>query len=164
MGSVKNFSFTHPIDMDFLTPWAPTLYGNNLLPCAIISDLVANDKWPLFQRPDEKPWSVAAVSVKVESAGPAKASILKSVLVIWQLKMTQKSTVAVLDIKGVSLKRDLQDSPLRPDPIVKRQCMIEESVPGGLDFSGLQVREFNLISEDQIAGAVMKVCYHAVEE
>ena len=96
--------------------------------------------------------------------GPAKASILKSVLAIWQLKMTQKSTVTVLDIKGVSSKRDLQDSPLRPNPIVKQQCMIEESVPGGLDFSGLQVREFNLVSEDQIAGAVMKVCYHEVEE
>ena len=76
--------------MDFSTPWAPTLYGNNLLPCAIVADLVASNEQPLFQRPDERPLLVAVISAKVGSAVPAKAAILKSVLVIWQLKMTQE--------------------------------------------------------------------------
>ena len=76
--------------MDFSTPWAPTLYGNNLLPCAIVADLVANDERPSFRRPDEKPWSVAAISAEVGSAGPAKAAILESVLAIWRLKMMQE--------------------------------------------------------------------------
>ena len=91
-GSVKNFTSTYLIfiDMDFSTPWAPTLYGNNLLPCAIVADLVANDERPSFRRPDEKPWSVAAISAEMGSAGPAKATILESVLAIWRLKMTQE--------------------------------------------------------------------------
>ena len=76
--------------MDFSTPWALTLYGNNLLPCAIVADLVANDERPSFRRPDEKPWSVAAISAEMGSAGPAKAAILESVLAIWRLKMTQE--------------------------------------------------------------------------
>lgn len=78
-------------------------------------------------------------------------------------KQTRRGTVAVLDIKGVSSKGDLQHSPSRPDPIVKRQHVIEASVPGGLDFSGVQVREFDLVSEDQIAGTVMKVSCQEVQ-
>ena len=35
--------------------------------------------------------------------------------------------------------------------------MIEGLVPGGLDFSGLQVKEFDLVSEDQIVGVTAKV-------
>ena len=72
-------------------------------------------------------------------------------------KWTRRGTVTVSDVEGVSLKRDLQDSPSRPDPVAKRQRVIEGLVPGGLDFSGLQVKEFDLVSEDQIAGVTAKV-------
>ena len=77
------------------------------------------------------------------------------------LKRTRKGMVPVPEVEGASSKRDLQDSPLRPDPVAKRQWVIEASVPGGLDFSGLQVREFDLVSKDQIAGATTKV--HCLE-
>ena len=79
-------------------------------------------------------------------------------------KRTRRGTVAVSDVEGVSLKRDLQDSLSRPDPVAKRQRVIEASVPGGLDFSGLQVREFDLVSEDQIVGAGTKVRCQEIQE
>ena len=72
-------------------------------------------------------------------------------------KRTRRGTVPVPEVEGASSKRDLQDSPSRPDPVAKRQRVIEGLVPGGLDFSGLQVKEFDLVSEDQIAGAMTKV-------
>ena len=72
--------------------------------------------------------------------------------------------MAVPEVEEVSSKRDLQDSPSRPDSVAKRQRVIEGLVPGGLDFSGLQVKEFDLVSEDQIAGAGTKVsCQELLE-
>jgi hypothetical protein len=35
---------SHHLIMDFATPWAPTLNGNNLNPCVLVSDLVENDE------------------------------------------------------------------------------------------------------------------------
>ena len=72
-------------------------------------------------------------------------------------KRSRRGTVPVLEVEGASSKRDLQDLPSRPDPVAKRQHVIEGWAPGGLDFSGLQVKEFDLVSEDQIAGATTKV-------
>ena len=74
------------------------------------------------------------------------------------LKQTRRGTMPVPEDEGVSSKRDLQDSPSRPDPVAKWQCVIEGLVPGGLDFSGLQVKEFDLVSKDQIVGVTTKLC------
>ena len=79
-------------------------------------------------------------------------------------KRTRRGTVPVPEVEEVSSKRDLQDSPLRPDPVAKRQCVVEVLGSGGLDFSGLQVKEFDLVSKDQIAGATMKVRCQEVQE
>ena len=79
-------------------------------------------------------------------------------------KRTRRGTVPVLEVEEVSSKRDLQDSPSRPDPVAKRQRVVEVSGSGGLDFSGLQVKEFDLVSEDQIAGAVTKVRCQEVQK
>ena len=79
-------------------------------------------------------------------------------------KRTRRGTVPVPEVEEVSSKRDLQDSPSRPDPVAKRQRVIEALVPGGLDFSGLQVKEFDLVSEDQIAGAGTKVRCQEIQE
>ena len=72
-------------------------------------------------------------------------------------KQTRRGMVPVPEVEGVSSKRDLQDSLSRPDPVVKQQRVIKGLAPGGLDFSGLQVKEFDLVSKDQIASTVMKV-------
>ena len=37
-------------------------------------------------------------------------------------KRTRRGTVAVSDVEEVSLKRDLQDLPSRPDPVAKRRA------------------------------------------
>ena len=79
-------------------------------------------------------------------------------------KRTRRGTMAVPEVEGDSSKRDLQDLPSKPDPVAKRQRVIEASATGGLDFSGLQVREFDLVSEDQIAGAGTKVCCQKIQE
>ena len=79
-------------------------------------------------------------------------------------KQTRRGTVPVPEFEGVLLKRDLQDLPSRLDPVAKRQRVIKASVPGGLDFSELQVGEFDLVLEDQITGAGMKVRCQEVQE
>ena len=71
--------------LSFATPWVPSLRGNNLPPCALVSDLIEYGTGPTFRKSGDRWWTEAGCENELLAALPeSREAIMESVVMIWR--------------------------------------------------------------------------------
>ena len=83
--------------VSFTTSWQPTLKGNTLGPCHLITDLVEDNIRPETQSSSELPWTPTGMKGELSSVGVARAAIVESVVAIWRLQCHKEKGVNDLE-------------------------------------------------------------------
>jgi hypothetical protein len=81
--------------MSFDTHWIPALDGNDLAPCTLFDDVVAEDAKPNSREDRHRDWSLKELGRVLDRHPASRDAVWETVLAIWRLR--EEETAGVLD-------------------------------------------------------------------